>query len=126
MGYADGGLILTTRAEVEAKENEICGAAGVTEDIKNAEGIVWNEADADAYEEVRSGTDTQLALLINSRDKWFKTATGGDIFYAVTDLNMDNRLELIRTEMNYNPDSTVNRFWQVSADYRTLEPMDYE
>lgn len=124
--YAEGGIVLTSRADVEEMENEVCAAAGVTDDIKNAAGIVWTEADADAYEEVRSGTDTQLALLINSRDKWFKTATAGDIFYAVTDLNMDNRLEIIRTEMNYNPDSTVNRFWQVSADYRTLEPMDYE
>ena len=125
-GYADGGLVLSSQAEADSKANDILSAAGVTDEIKNAAGIVWNEASEEAYEEIRSGIETQLALLLNSRDTWFKTTTSGDIFFAVTDLNMDGRLELIRTEMNYNPDTTINRFWQVSADYRTLQPMEYE
>ena len=124
--YADGGLKRITQDAVNELENECMAAAGAAASDREAPGINWTNADPEAYEEIRSGTDTQLALLLNSRDIWFKAGSSGDIFYAVTDLNMDGRLEIIRTEMNYSPDSTTNRFWQVSADYRTLQPMDYE
>ncbi len=124
--YAEGGLKRISRDAGKTMEIECAAAAGVTDSDREAQSISWTGAAPEAYAEIRSGTDTQLVLMINSRDMWFKNETSGDIFYAVADLNMDGRLELIRTEMKYDPKSTVNRFWQVSADYRTLQPMDYE
>ena len=63
-GYADGGLVLSSQAEADSKANDILSAAGVTDEIKNAAGIVWNEASEEAYEEIRSGIETQLAPLL--------------------------------------------------------------
>ena len=124
--YAKAGLTVTTMPEVTALVNECLAKEGITEEIKNASRVNWTTASEKAYAEIRSGIDTQIILIANNRDKWFNNTLGDDTFYAVTDLNMDGHLELIRTSMKYNPEETRNRFWQVSPDYRTLEPMEYE
>lgn len=74
-------------------------------------------------------TEEQIRLLVDSKDVWYQEKSdkeNSQIYYLVTDLDMNDRLEIIRCDYCSLPEFCKNRFFEVSADYSSVEKMDYD
>lgn len=80
--------------------------------------------------DMKGSVNSQLKLFVNNQDSWFvdeEEAEPGDYyFYAVTDMNKDNRLELIQLIYLANIDRTRCRFFEVDETYDGIHEMVYD
>lgn len=73
--------------------------------------------------------EEQIRLLVDSKDVWYQEKSDKEnskIYYLVTDLDMNDRIEIIRCDYCALPEFCKNRFFEVSADYSSVEKMDYD
>ena len=68
--------------------------------------------------------EDQIALIAASKDQWLAEDGAYTVFYAVTDLDGDGLLELIR-DVPGDAWSNVDTFFEVSADGKTLEELAF-
>lgn len=73
--------------------------------------------------------EEQIQLFVDNKDVWYLAESDKEnskIYYLVTDLDMNDRIEIVRCDYCALPEFCKNRFFEVSADYSTVEKMDYD
>ena len=74
--------------------------------------------------------EQQIDVLLEHMDVWYQ---GGSpdyypayLYYAVTDLNQNGRLEVISSEFRYDTNVSINRFFEVNEAETDVTEMDYD
>ena len=87
-------------------------------------------AAAGQTETPRKIPEEQINLFLAQRDVWYQ---GGSpdyypayLYYAVTDLNQNGRLEIIRSELRYDTNVSINRFYEIDESETGVTEMNYD
>ena len=73
--------------------------------------------------------EEQIGLFLAQKALWFQ---GGPeyapacLYYAVTDLNQNGRLELIRSEFRYDTNASINRFYEIDEAMTGVRELPYD
>ncbi|MBR0130813.1 MAG: hypothetical protein IJM08_05890 [Firmicutes bacterium] len=70
-----------------------------------------------------SSTEGQLKLLADNKDVWFHS--DAEHLYTVTDLDENGRLEMIASLVEGSGQFSYSYFYEVSSDYKSVEPVEY-
>lgn len=137
--YKEMGVEILGYSDAVKKISEHEDACGVTSKIKDGKDIIWYAYDKDGaftdykYDNAvsvnKSSIEEQLKLLAKEQYVWrndISDRSNSYIYYAVTDLDRNGRLEVIRCDYCYLPEFCKNRFYEVTPDYKSVRKMDYD
>ncbi len=84
----------------------------------------------DVTTETHKTPEEQIELLLEQTDVWYR---GGSpayypayLYYAVTDLNQNGRLEVISSEYRYDTNVSINRFFEIDETETRVVGMKYD
>lgn len=137
--YSEMGVEILSYSDAVTKINDHETECGVSSAIKAGKDIVWYPYDKEgAFTEYKysfaksankSSVEEQLKLLANSENVWrndISDRSNSYVYYAVTDLDRNGRLEIIRCDYCYLPEFCKNRFYEVTPDYKSVRKMEYD
>lgn len=130
-------IIDYSEAFTRIKEQEV--KCGVTAAIREGKDIIWYPFDkVGAFKEYRyknavsankSSVEEQLKLIASTEHIWRNDKAdkaNSYVYYAVTDLDKNGRLEIIRSDYCYLPEFCKNRFYEVTPDFKNVVKMEYD
>ncbi len=71
----------------------------------------------------------QTALFVEQKDVWYQADPEhfpAYLYYAVTDLDRDGRLEIVRSEYKYDTGASFNAFFEIGEDGRGVVELSYD
>lgn len=89
---------------------------------------ITDEPGTDEVEYAPDSIEGQIYTISQNSDLWYEGSGEGyhKIKYAVTDLDMNGRLEIIMSDFNEDSYFSRNRFYEVTEDYSGLYKMEYD
>ncbi len=92
------------------------------------ETLIEGAAPGTGYGDLDAGTEAQLHVVADCVDLWLTTTEKENsyVYYTVTDLNQNGRLELISTDYCWADESSRNRFWEVTEDGMSVAQLPYD
>lgn len=73
--------------------------------------------------------EEQIDVFLEHEALWYQSEPEHDpafLYYAVTDLNQNGRLELLRSEYKYDTDTSFNRFFELDAAETGVVELPYD
>lgn len=74
--------------------------------------------------------EEQIALLVERREVWYQGGSPdyspASLYYAVTDLNQNGRLEVLRSEYRHDTYASINRFYEVDPSGTAVVELPYD
>lgn len=124
--YKDRNITVLDGKELEDALNAHYSDIGYTMEMENADSPEWISLELEDMASVKA----QIELFTMSQDIWRiddnDVPSNCVVYYAITDLNMNGRLEITRYAKHWDIGFCQNRFFEISEDFTSVGKMEYQ